>query len=169
MSRSAQLLHLSAPNYPHSSSYAQCQSVVPARGEVAHFDLVIACRLPLTPQQETLLRTQTLLVDVADGEAQNEGPDQAEDDLAVAVDDVLGADVGHLDAAALDVVKRLVDILELLHPQLRARGIAAEGLVAEDFEEVDEANLGAVSTPRSKPGALLEAGRGRHARRRRGR
>jgi hypothetical protein len=154
-------LHMSASDFPGSSPHAQCQSVVPARREVAHFDLVIACRLPLTPQQETLLRAQTLLVDVANREAQNEGPYQAEDDLAVAVDDVLGADVGHLDAAALDVVQRLVDILELLHPQLGARGIAAERLVAEDLKQVDEADLGAVSRPL--------AGAEGHARRRRGR
>jgi hypothetical protein len=46
----------------------QCQSIVPACGEVADFDFIVAGRLSLTPQQQTLLGAETLFVDVANGE-----------------------------------------------------------------------------------------------------
>ena len=121
---------------------AQSQTVVPARREVAHFDFIVACSLPLAPQQQALLRTQTLLVDVADCEAQNQGPYQTQYDLAVPVDDILGTNVGHLDAPPLDVVQRLVDIFEFLHAEFGFGSIAAERFVAQDFEEVDEGDLG---------------------------
>ena len=117
---------------------AEGQAVVPARAEIPHLDLIIARRLPLTPQQQALARTQALIVDVADGEAQDQGPDQAEDDLAIAVDDVLGADVGQLDLAALDEVEGDVDVLEALDAEFGAGGVAAEGFLGEDLEEVDE-------------------------------
>lgn len=126
--------------------HLQCQSVVPARGEVTDFDLIVAGRLPLTPQQQTLLGTETLFVDVADGEAQNEGPYQTQDDLAVAVDDIFGTGIGKLDPPTPDEVERLVDVLKLLHAQLGSGGIAAEGFVAEDLEEVYEYDLGGVRT-----------------------
>jgi hypothetical protein len=116
----------------------ECKSIVPAGGEVANFDFIVAGRLPLTPQQQTLLRTETLLVDVADGESQNEGPYQTQDDLAVTIDDVLGTGIGKLDPPASDEVERLVDVLKLLHPQLGSGGIAAEGLVTENLKEVYE-------------------------------
>lgn len=125
--------------------HPQCEPIVPAGGEVADFDFVVAGRLPLTPQQQTLLRTETLLVDVADGESQNKGPYQTQDDLAVAIDDVLGTGIGKLDPPASDEVERFVDVLKLLHPQLGSGGIAAEGLVTEDLKEVDEYDLGGVS------------------------
>ena len=120
----------------------QCQSIVPARGEVSHFDFVVAGRLALAPQQQTLLGAQTLLVDVADGEAQNKSPNKTQDDLAVAVDDIFGANICHLNTPPLDEVQRLVDILELLHAELGSGGIAAERFVAQDLEEVDEGDLG---------------------------
>lgn len=110
----------------------------------------------MAPQQQTLLGTQTLLVDVADGEAQNQGPDQAQDDLAVAVDDIFGTRVCQLDSSAADEVERLVDVFKLLYTQLGARGIAAEGLVAEDLEQVDQYDLGRVSDRRR---GVAEAGK----------
>jgi hypothetical protein len=124
---------------------SQCQSIVPACGEVTYFDFIVASRLSLTPQQETFLGTQTLFVNVADGEAQNQGPDQAEDDLAVAVDDIFGAGVCELNPPTPDEVEGLVDVFELLHAQLWSGGIPAEGFVAEDLEEVDQDDLGRVS------------------------
>jgi hypothetical protein len=141
MSSRAQLSGVS-PVLQYRVLHAQCQSVVPTCGEVAHFDFIVAGCLPLTPQQQTLLRTETLFVDVADGESQNEGPYQSQDDLAVAVDDVLGTSIGKLDPPTSDEVERLVDVLKLLHAQLGTGGIAAEGFVAEDLEEVYEDDLG---------------------------
>lgn len=85
--------------------YPQCQSVIPACGEVPYFDLIVACCLPLTPQQETLLCTKTLLVDVADGESQNKGPYQAQYNLAVAINHILSTDIGHLDPPTPDVIE----------------------------------------------------------------
>jgi hypothetical protein len=56
---------------------AEREPVVPAGAEVANVDLVVARRLALAPQQQPLLGRHALLVDVVDGEAQNEGPYQA--------------------------------------------------------------------------------------------
>ena len=96
--------------------HPQCKSIVPAGGEVANFDFIVAGRLPLTPQKETFLGAQTFFVDVANSETQNKSPYQAEDNLAVAVDDILGTGVGKLDPPTPDEIQRLVDILELLDP-----------------------------------------------------
>jgi hypothetical protein len=68
MSSRAQLLYVS-PVLLRRPCYPQRQSIVPTCGKVPYFDFIVARRLPLTPQQETLLRTQTLLVDVANSEA----------------------------------------------------------------------------------------------------
>ena len=89
-------------------------------------DSYLVCRLPLTPQQESLSRTQPLVVDLADGETQDECPYQAEDDLAIAVDDVLGPNICELYLPPLDEVQRDIDILETLHPQLRPRRISPQ-------------------------------------------
>ncbi|KAH8633315.1 hypothetical protein IG631_11949 [Alternaria alternata] len=140
ISSKAQLCNVS-PVLACRMLHPQCKSIVPAGGEVANFDFIVAGRLPLTPQQQTLLRTETLLVDVADGESQNEGPYQTQDDLAVTIDDVLGTGIGKLDPPASDEVERLVDVLKLLHPQLGSGGIAAEGLVTENLKEVYEYDL----------------------------
>jgi hypothetical protein len=68
-----------------------------------------------------------------------------------------------LDPPTPDEVQRLVDILELLHPQLRPGGIAAEGVVAEDLEEMYEYYLGGVSTSMRGRDAMLRAMRGTYA------
>lgn len=99
----------------------------------------------MTPQEQTFLRAQPFGVDVGDGEAQDERPDEAEDDLPVAIDDVFGADVGKLDGARADVCEGEVDVLEALDAQFWGGGVAAEGLIAEDFEEVDEYDLYMIS------------------------
>ncbi len=121
---------------------AEGEAVVPAGAEVSHIHLVVAGRLALAPQEKTFLGCHALLVDVVDGEAENQGPYQAQDDLAVAVDDVLSADVGHLDTAGFDKVEGGVCVFKALHAQLRFGGIAAERLAGEAFEEVDEHDLG---------------------------
>ena len=117
------------------------EAVVPAGTEVAHVHLVVAGRLTLAPQKQTFLGRHALLVDIVDGEAENQGPYEAQDNLAVPVDDVLGADVCHLDASGFDKVESEVRILKALHAQLWFGGIAAEGLVGEAFEQVDEEDL----------------------------
>ena len=48
-----------------------------------------------------------------------------------------------MNAPPFDEIECFVDILEALHSQLRPRGISAKGLVAQDFEEVDEDYLDA--------------------------
>jgi hypothetical protein len=70
-----------------------------------------------------------------------------------------------LYTTAFDKVERFVDIFELLHAQLGARGIAAEGLVAQDFEEVDEDYLGLRVSVLSGSGKAAEGleGTGTHA------
>jgi hypothetical protein len=45
----------------------------------------------------------------------------------------------------LDIIERFIDIFELLHTELWAGGIAAEGLVAQNLEQVDEDDLSKVS------------------------
>ncbi|KAI4126753.1 MAG: hypothetical protein LQ347_004846 [Umbilicaria vellea] len=71
----------------------------------------------------------------------NQGPNQAQNNLPVPIHHVLGPNIRHLNAPPLDKIQRLIHILEPLHPQLRFRGVAAEGLVAEDFEQVDQYHL----------------------------
>lgn len=95
----------------------------------------------MTPEQQALASTHSGVVDVADGEAENEGPYEAEDDLAITVDDVFGSDVCHLDATTLDVVEGFVYIFKLLYSEFGFAGVPAEGLVAEDLEKVDEDDL----------------------------
>lgn len=43
-----------------------------------------------------------------------------------------------MNLAAFDEVKGDIDVLEALDPELRSGGIATEGLLGEDLEEVDE-------------------------------
>jgi len=118
------------------------QPIIPTRAEIPDLDFVIARRLPLAPQQQALLRSHALLVDVRDGEAENEGPDQPEDNLAVAIHDVFRPDVGHLDAPRLYEVEREIGVFEALDAEFGFGGVAAEGFVGETFEEVDEDDLG---------------------------
>lgn len=98
---------------------AQGESIIPARGEVSDLDFVIACRLPLAPQKKSLFGAQSLFVDVADGEAQNESPYQAEYDFAIAVYNVFGADIRQLDLPTFDEIESYVDILESLDAKFR--------------------------------------------------
>ena len=119
---------------------AERKAIIPGGGKVAHLDVLIACSLPLTPEQKALLRRLALLVNVRDCKAQDEGPDETQHDLPVPINDILRANVCHLYALASDKVERLVDILEALHAQLGIGGIFAQGLVAQDFEKVDQAN-----------------------------
>lgn len=101
-------------------------------------------------------------LDLGDGEAQDERPDEAEDELPPAVDDIcarrrhqrelldrsmqdegpracsetgrtLGPDVGQVDAHLLDAVERLGRVLDLLDAQVRLVVELAERLVRERF------------------------------------
>lgn len=79
-----------------------------------------------------------MIANVGNRKAQNQGPDEAEDHLAVSVDNVLGTHVDHLDVPAAHKVESLVDIFEFLDAQLWFGGIFAEGLLGQDLEQVDE-------------------------------
>ena len=120
---------------------AKGQAVVPAAGKVAHFDFFVTCRFALTPEEQSFFGAQPFFVDVADGEAQDQRPYQTEDDLAVAVDNVLRADVGQLYFASFDEVEGFVDVFEALDAEFGACGIAAQGFIGEDLEEVNENDL----------------------------
>ena len=105
---------------------AEREAIVPARRKVPDLHLFVACCLPLAPQKQTFLRTEPLLVDIADREAQNQCPYQPENDLAIAVDHIFCAYVDHLYAPALDEVQTFVRIFEFLHPQFRLRCVSSE-------------------------------------------
>lgn len=121
--------------------YSQSQSIVPTPWEITNIDFIIARCLPLTPQQKPLLCTQPLSVDIADGEPENQRPYQTQDNFAVAVHNILSPNVGELYTPALDVVERYINIFKSLYPQLRFSGVATNGVVAKDFEKVDEDDL----------------------------
>lgn len=84
--------------------HIQSETIVPARRKVSNLDLVVTSSFSLTPQQQSFFCAQTLLVDVTDGKAQNEGPDETKNDFPVAVDNVFCADIRQLDAPAFDKV-----------------------------------------------------------------
>jgi hypothetical protein len=119
----------------------ESKTVIPAGRKVANFYPLVASGLSLTPQQKTLLSGHALRVDVADSESQDERPYQTQNNLAIAIDDILRSNIRHLDPPPSDEVKTFVDILELLHAKLWFGSITAEGFSAEDFEQVDEDNL----------------------------
>ena len=60
-------------------------------------------------------RTQTLIIDITDREPRDQCPDQTQDDLLIAVYNILSSNVRQLDLSALNEIQRNVDILELLH------------------------------------------------------
>lgn len=94
----------------------QCKSVIPACRKVPNLDFFVTGSLPLTPEQEALLGTQSLLVDIAYCKPKNQSPYQTQYNFAIPVHDVFGADIGHLYATPLDEVQALVDIFESLDP-----------------------------------------------------
>lgn len=82
----------------------------PYTRKVLYVDLLVRVGLPLAPEQQRVLRrlllaALVLLVDVdldlLDLEPQDDGPDEAQDEPGVAVDDVLGADALQPDLQAL--------------------------------------------------------------------
>jgi hypothetical protein len=117
------------------------QSIVPTAAKVSHFNFVVASRLSLTPKEQTLFGRHSLLIDVANGETENQSPYKAENNLAVSVNDIFGSDVGHLDTPGFDEVERQVGILESLYTELGLGGITTERLVGQTLEEVDEEDL----------------------------
>jgi hypothetical protein len=118
----------------------ESKTVIPAGREVADFYTLVASGLSLTPKQKTLLSSHALRVDVADSESQDERPYQTQDNLPIAINNILRSDIRHLDPPPSDEVETLVDILEFLHAKLGLGSITAEGFSAEDFEQVDEDN-----------------------------
>lgn len=78
----------------------------------------------MTPQKETFFGTQTLFVDITDGEAENECPDQAENDFPIAINNIFCADVCKLYSSAFYKVQSFVDILEFLDAELGTTSIA---------------------------------------------
>ena len=73
------------------------------------------------------------LLDVGDGEAEDETPDHAEDEFAVPVDDVFGPDVGQMDAHLFDALECLEGVLHLLHAMVRVQVVPTERRVGQDF------------------------------------
>src|ERR1051326_4906768 len=142
MSSKAQLHHALA-FWSHSSAtiHLQCQTVVPTCRKVPHFHLFVASSLPLTPEQQALLCAEPLLVDVTDGEAQNQSPYQTQYDLPVSIHHILCPNVCHLYPSCLDEIKRLVDIFKLLDTKLRSSRIPSQRFVSEDFEEMYQNDL----------------------------
>lgn len=120
----------------------ESKTVIPTGREVADFYTLVASGLSLTPKQKTLLSSHALRVDVADSESQDERPYQTQDNLPIAINNILRSDIRHLDPPPSDEVETLVDILEFLHAKLGLGSITAEGFSAEDFEEMDEDDLG---------------------------
>jgi hypothetical protein len=79
----------------------------------------------LTPEQETFFGAQSFLIDVANGEAKNQCPNETEYDFAVAVDDIFSAYIGGLYSSSLYEIKGEIDIFEPLDAEFGFRGIAA--------------------------------------------
>ena len=71
----------------------QCKSVIPATTEVSHFNLVIACCLTLTPQQQALFGSQPLDADIRYCEPQDQRPYQPEYDFSIAIHHILSPNV----------------------------------------------------------------------------
>lgn len=105
---------------------AEGQPIIPRAGEVPDINSLVAGCFPLAPQEEALFGRETLLIDIGDGESENEGPDQAENDLPISIHDVFGTNVGQLYASAFYEVQALVHVLELLDSQLRLCSVSAK-------------------------------------------
>jgi len=107
---------------------AEGEAVAPAAGEVEDADARVAGRLALAPEQQGLLGRPPLLrlvlqldLDVLDLEAEDDGPDEAEDERGVAGHDVLGADALQLHLGLYEC-QRSVHVLDLVHLGARMGG-----------------------------------------------
>ena len=116
-------------------------SVIPRMAEVSNGDPIVMCSLPLQPQQKALLGFDGAFTDVTDGETRDEGPDQAENDFLIPVNDVFSPDVVNLDALGTNEVEAHVDIFKFLHSKLGCCRIATERLFRQDLENVDQGDL----------------------------
>ncbi|PPJ54833.1 hypothetical protein CBER1_07847 [Cercospora berteroae] len=117
---------------------AKRQPIIPTTREIPDFDLIIARRLSLTPQQQSFPRRQTLIIDITNRESQNQCPNQAKNNLPIPIHDIFSPNIRQLNLPTLDKVERDIDIFKALHTKFGTSGVAAEGFGGEDFEEMDE-------------------------------
>jgi hypothetical protein len=111
---------------------AERQAVAPAGVEVLdawRVDVAVALGLLLAPEQQRLLGRELLLADVGDLVLLDDGPDHAENEREVAVDDVLGLNGDELDALGLEELHAQIDVLDLLDLELRRLVVLARPVV----------------------------------------
>lgn len=101
----------------------------------------VASSFPLTPKQQALLCAEPFRIDVADCKTQDQCPYQAQYNLPISVHDILRANVCSLYSPSFDICEGYIGVLETLDAEFRFGGIASEGLVAKNLEEMYESAL----------------------------
>ena len=98
------------------------QTVSPGSGEVPDVHVVVAGRLHLAPEQESILgrsrsssRSRFFNSDLLDLEPEDDCPDETEGQPRVSVDDVVGAHVLEMDPLLVQEGERLVDVLQAVN------------------------------------------------------
>lgn len=129
--------HINQENRVH----IQSQPIPPTPLKIPHLNALITSRLTLTPQQKPLFRSHALNANIRYSKPQDQRPYKAQNNLAIAINDILSADIGKRYTAGFDEEEAGIDILEALHAHFGAGGIAAEGGGGEDFEEMDQDDL----------------------------
>lgn len=71
----------------------------------------------------------------------NQRPQQPQNELQLAINNILSTNVEQLNPTMLDEFQRLVHILGLLDIHDGSKGVSSERFIAEDLEEVDKEDL----------------------------
>ena len=98
------------------------QTVAPRGGEVPDVDVVVAGRLHLAPEQQGILggpgsssRARLFDGDLLNLEPQDDGPDEAEGEPGVSINDVVCAHVFQVHALLVQEGERLVHVLQAVN------------------------------------------------------
>ena len=85
---------------------------MPRSVEVLNINSIVARGILATPQEETLLTV------LRDGEAENDGPNKAENETGRSILDIRGTNIDELELLILEVVEDEVAVLQLVNIHL---------------------------------------------------
>lgn len=102
--------------------------------EVLYVDVLVGCRLALTPQQQTLLGGHLLHRDILNGETQDNGPDHTQRHFQIAIDNLLGTNRYQMNTLRCNEIQRLVNIGNFVETHLATIGLG-QCLARDDLQQ----------------------------------